>query len=457
MPITGLHLFHIDLSVEDNYSIAYLLTKCDNILFLFLIDPQQFYLNNTNKLYFSESARDFLYECLIDLDEDIRRKTDNKNCLHIRYKAEFIDFCVRNKIDVVGWNALYSIYSLKRDNEYKAELARNGIGVYVDHSHYLIHPVVYVNDKPVIYRRFGDYYKYYSKLSPPKSKNNNINHTKTTEKPKPFHIKKKKYWIEGTRECLKDLIKKFRTSKQDENSMHSAHLQFGTMTVRQAYYMFPEKKRYKIQTFWRSYMLLLQRFYTGHFDYKTVYKTYDPRFLKIKWKNNATLSRKFWEGNSGLPIIDAFVRQLIKMNYMLNRGRLLVSFAAIKLLHDNPLDDKYQWSGALVFGRLLRDGSSFSNNNNWLFQLGIIDYSGFRFGKAGSFGGRKYDISVKYNKQFIPLIKEFIPELSHLLDKELMNWEKYDDKEKKRLAPKYPTPILDYDKRLAEWYKLTKI
>ena len=176
---TALIIFRCDLSIIDNLCIYDAIQhKHDNILFLLLINPEQFYLNNKNKNYFSEKARNFFALALINLNNEIYNITNKKNNLILLIEHNnntLIDFCKKYSINSVYWNKLYSIYSLNRDSHNKQILEKNNIKVFENLNHYYITPI----DHNKIYKVFSAFYKFYSKTKINNIKfNNEITSTK---------------------------------------------------------------------------------------------------------------------------------------------------------------------------------------------------------------------------------------------------------------------------------------
>jgi deoxyribodipyrimidine photolyase len=127
----ALIIFRCDLSIIDNLCIYDAIQhKHNNILFLILINPEQFYLNNKNKNYFSQKARDFFALATINLNNEIYTITNKKNNLILlieENKFTLINFCKKYSIHSVYWNKLFSIYSINRDNTNKKILEDNNI------------------------------------------------------------------------------------------------------------------------------------------------------------------------------------------------------------------------------------------------------------------------------------------------------------------------------------------
>ncbi|MYJ47625.1 MAG: deoxyribodipyrimidine photo-lyase [Acidimicrobiales bacterium] len=92
-----------------------------------------------------------------------------------------------------------------------------------------------------------------------------------------------------------------------------------------------------------------------------------PGYDRIEWRDGALADRDFaaWTaGRSGIPIVDAAMRQLSATGWMHNRLRMI---AASFLVKDLLID----WRrGERWFGRLLCDGDAAQNAGNWQWCAG---------------------------------------------------------------------------------------
>jgi deoxyribodipyrimidine photo-lyase len=84
-----------------------------------------------------------------------------------------------------------------------------------------------------------------------------------------------------------------------------------------------------------------------------------------QWKTNLDLINRWKNGTTGIPIIDAFMRELKFSGFMSNRGRQIVaSFLT--------LDLKQDWRyGAQHFEETLIDHDVHSNYASWNFAAGL--------------------------------------------------------------------------------------
>jgi deoxyribodipyrimidine photo-lyase len=462
----GLVIHHTDLSVNDNLCVNNAIEdKCDNILFLMLIRPDQIYLNEHNKHYFSSKACSIFLEATKNLNSEILSLTKNKNNLIMLIEKEntLVDFCKKNKITNVYWNKTFSEYSVRRDTHYKKELENINIKVKENDDHYYIVP----QEPDKQYKVFSAYLKHYSKKKIPELKQNNISHTENYTKIKyDFSILKVKLetdydmYIEPTTKKALELIKDFNSSKKELVSFLSKHIQFNIGgSIRWYAHMLKQKKRLIIQLFWRSFYTNIGQYQCNIFNSPQIYNILDPRYNKIKWINNQNEAKQFWNAQSGYLYLDAHIRMLHATGYNYNMARLIIMSTAIKVLAFDPFS-KLEYAPQTAYSRLLGDCSSALMVGNVLWLIGVYDTGFNRFTK-GLLYGRMFlaPIRMKDNKEFeldIQVIREYIPEVKHLNNKEICKWHTYNDSQRKELLrdniKTYPNKLLfNFEDNVKRW------
>ena len=99
----------------------------------------------------------------------------------------------------------------------------------------------------------------------------------------------------------------------------------------------------------------------AHWPYVCMSKAFNYEYNDIEWGYDDERFRRWCEGRTGFPIVDAAMRQLNTMGYMHNRCRMIVaSFLAKDLLIDWRMGEMY-------FMEHLIDGDFASNNGGWGF------------------------------------------------------------------------------------------
>ncbi len=100
---------------------------------------------------------------------------------------------------------------------------------------------------------------------------------------------------------------------------------------------------------------------------RTAWENHDARFDAMRHDTGKTAKEKFrrWcDGMTGFPIVDAGMRQLIATGWMHNRARMIVASFLVKDLH------LPWWWGAHFFLHHLIDGDLASNNHGWQWAAG---------------------------------------------------------------------------------------
>jgi deoxyribodipyrimidine photo-lyase len=79
------------------------------------------------------------------------------------------------------------------------------------------------------------------------------------------------------------------------------------------------------QLYWRQFFFILSRFNYNKYSFT------DEFFPHVKWRNNIIESKALWSGNTGFPLIDCGVRQLLQTGYMHNHARMYVASIACNI------------------------------------------------------------------------------------------------------------------------------
>jgi deoxyribodipyrimidine photo-lyase len=160
--------------------------------------------------------------------------------------------------------------------------------------------------------------------------------------------------------------------------------------------------------------------------------SYQPKFRNIKWRKSTADFKKWCDGQTGFPVVDACMRQLNATGYMHNRGRMIVANFIVKtLLLDWHLGETY-------FAQKLTDYDPASNNGNWQGISGTgVDMKPYYRDMNPWIQSIKFD----YRAEFI---KRWVPELAEVDAGDIHRWHTSCDYEKNR-GIKYPRPMVDYD------------
>jgi deoxyribodipyrimidine photo-lyase len=91
---------------------------------------------------------------------------------------------------------------------------------------------------------------------------------------------------------------------------------------------------------------------------------FNPSLANIAWLNNESDFEAWKEGQTGIPIVDAAMRQLREIGWMHNRARMIVASYLVK---DLLID--WRWGEAYFMEQLL-DGDQAANNGGWQWTAG---------------------------------------------------------------------------------------
>jgi deoxyribodipyrimidine photo-lyase len=195
-------------------------------------------------------------------------------------------------------------------------------------------------------------------------------------------------------------------------------------------------------TYWLVFELLWRDFFQFQFA-KHGATVFSPGGIRertdIDWRDPATddtAARRFerWAaGETGIPFVDANVRELNRTGYMSNRGRQVVaSFLANNLRVD--------WRrGAAHFETQLVDYDPASNYGNWAYVAGVGNDSRDRYFDVLK-QARTYDEHAEYVSHWLPELAPLPPEYAHepwaLSERERADYGV-------ELGIDYPRPVVD--------------
>jgi deoxyribodipyrimidine photo-lyase len=217
----------------------------------------------------------------------------------------------------------------------------------------------------------------------------------------------------------------------DFSSKLSAWLSLGCVSPRKIYHevrLYEEKVLKNESTYWVIFELIWRDYF------HLVALKYGIRLFKrcgiqhdlIKtWRQNREEFQKWMDGETGVPFVDANMRELKETGFMSNRGRQIVASFFTK---DLKLE---WWWGAMYFESALIDYDVCSNWGNWNYIAGIGNDPRpnryFHVLKQAD----KYDTNAEY-------VKKWVPELKSLTKEEIGQLYVFDNE----VNINYPKPIV---------------
>lgn len=146
----------------------------------------------------------------------------------------------------------------------------------------------------------------------------------------------------------------------DSTSYLSPHLRFGTVSIRKLVNWAVRKNQvFLSELIWREFFMQI----LFHFP-KVQNRNFKAAYDGIEWRNDEADFKRWCEGKTGYPMVDAGMRQLNETGYMHNRVRMVVaSFLCKHLLIE------WQW-GEAYFAEKLLDYEMAANVGNWQWAAG---------------------------------------------------------------------------------------
>ncbi|MGM0399292.1 MAG: cryptochrome/photolyase family protein [Halobacteriota archaeon] len=223
----------------------------------------------------------------------------------------------------------------------------------------------------------------------------------------------------------------------------SQDLKFGLLGVREVYEATERAKssatssedRESVREFQRQ--LAWREFYAQVLTYhpETVTENFKSYTNPIAWKQDPEALEAWKRGQTGYPIVDAGMRQLLAEGYMHNRVRMIVaSFLTKDLLVD--WREGYRW-----FRDRLVDHDTANDVGGWQWaaSTGTDAQPYFRIFNPMT-QGERYDPEAQYISEYVEELRDVDAEIIH-------DWTDLSPSQREDEAPAYPAPIVDHADR----------
>jgi deoxyribodipyrimidine photo-lyase len=473
----GLFLFRRDLRIVDNIGFSNALRDCDTVYPCFIFTPEQVSSKNAYK---SNNCIQFMIESLCDLDQQIKSETGGNGrliCVYGGYMEKIKELVKTLHITHIYFNEDYTPYSKKRDKEIAGLCDKMDIHCVTFHDYLLYKPGDILTGSGKPYQKYTPFYeKVMEKIhrTPPLSPMKK--HTKSVyAKVKKGHggldnelnvslvaLTAKFIGKEGMNEKLnvhggrklgiKQMEKALNGSQEKydekrdtfmyETTYMSAYLKFGCVSVREFYSgivrKYGKNSGLVRELIWREFFMHVL------YAYPELLKgAFIEKYRGIQWRHSTSDFNKWKSGNTGVPLVDACMRQMNTTGYMHNRGRMVVAtFLTKTLLLNWQLGEKY-------FAQTLVDYDPASNNGNWqsIASTGV-DMKPYYRDMNPYIQSAKFDKDAEY-------VKKWVPELENVSSRDIHHWETA-CLEKRNEHVKYSKPMVNYAEQKELMLKLYK-
>ena len=450
----SLFIFRRDYRIVDNLGLIKCCEESDQVIPVFCFDPNQY--NKKKNPYYGENSFRFLIESLRDLEGQLAAVDSKLHFLQGNPDTEIAQLASEQQCDAVFFNQDYTPYATERDAKIKDSLEENGIDLIAVSDSYLTTPGSVCTGSGGPYKVFTPFRRKAVEQEvskPQKFSSNNLIRVRSK------HIENKSILddlgpsgessrqVGGRTNALEKLsnISEFSNYSADRNTPAimgttelSAHLKFGTISIREVYWEIIEKlsgnSQLLTELYWRDfYAHLLHAFpYVLGDEFKDKYQGME--WFGVEGQDDSDLLVAWQQGQTGFPIVDAGMRQLLTEGWMHNRVRMIVASFLVKDLH---LDWR---EGERWFAKNLVDYDPASNNGGWQWaaSTGADSVPYFRIFNPWT-QQKKFDTNCEY-------VKKYIPELNKLDNKVIHKLGEQSDEELSLILKNinYPKPIVNH-------------
>ncbi len=388
--------FRRDLRLQDNVGLSKALKGKHPVfpIFIFDTDILKELPNDDARVCFIHTTLQSMHKELVKLGSSLKIYLGKP----MEVWASIIkDWDVQNVIT----NRDYEPYALKRDEEVEDFLSKNEVGFYTYKDQVIFEKdeITKADGLPyTVYTPFKN--KWYANFEPYMIDVAAVDTTKFVKCTLDFPTLKEIGFTESeikvrpfTIDNLENYAEERNLPAVDSTSYLSPHLRFGTIGIRELM----QRLGMKNQTFineliWREFFMQI----LYHFP-RVVNNNFRPKYDGIKWRNNKAEFKKWCDGQTGYPMVDAGMRQLNESGYMHNRVRMVTaSFLVKHLLID------WKW-GEAYFAQKLLDYDLSANNGNWQWAAGTGCDAAPYFRVFNPITQLdKFDKEHKYVKKWIP-------------------------------------------------------
>jgi len=360
----------------------------------------------------------------------------------------------------VYWNRLYEPAIRQRDQKIHDPLQKRGVDVTIGNAALLFEPWIPKTKQGGPFKVFTPFWRNvreHWQPRPPSRAPRRIRSMQVSGSigvddlkllPKiPWDAKFPKFWTPGEQGAQRRLaaflsrgLRDYKNGRdlpaENSTSCLSPHLHFGEIGPRQIAWRLHTDRSTNAETYlrelgWREFSHHLLHHFPTSPD-----RNLDRKFEKFPWAGrNANAMRRWQRGLTGIPIVDAGMRQLWATGWMHNRVRMLVASFLCKNLRQHCLE------GARWFWDTLVDADLANNTQGWQWTAGSgADAAPYFRIFNPALQGKRFDPQGAY-------VKRWVPELEHVPARFVhAPWD--DPNVSERLN--YPKPIVDLGQSRAD-------
>lgn len=454
---TAILWFRQDLRLRDNPALLHAVRNNYQVLPVFILDDV-----NAGTWKRGAASRWWLHQSLKELNVSLENKMVflSGNPLDI-----LLEIIKASKASAVFWNRCYEPWRTARDKRIKENLKTLNIDAQSFNASLLWEPWEVKKSDGTPYKVFTPYFrKGCLTLPDPQRPENAPEQIRFTEPPMQtklddlglmskiqWYAEMARVWEPGEPGAQKRLaafldngLKGYKEGRNrpdwEKVSRLSPHLHFGEISPRQVWHdtraagiaknLETDTDHFCSELGWRefSYSLL---YYCENLPEKPLQK----KFSAFPWQNIPGNFEAWKKGRTGIPIVDAGMRQLWRTGWMHNRVRMIVASLLIKNMRTDWREGERWFWDTLVDADLANNAASWQ----WVAGCGADAAPYFRIFNPVT-QGQKFDPEGAY-------VREYVPEIKNLPDDYIHNpWQAPHDilaAAKITLGQTYPHPVVD--------------
>lgn len=393
--------FRRDLRIEDNAALYYALKDEFPVQPVFIFDREIL-----DKLEDKDDARvTFIHNEIERLSGELKERGVN---LDVRYGTPeqiWKDLSEDYNIGRLYANKDYEPYARERDKSVYEFLQEKGIKFVAKKDQVIFEKDEVLKSDGTPYRVYTPYSKLWKEtlddyqLKPYPSEN--INNWHQSDSKQVISLEEMGFERSGIdfpdRELDKSVVEAYHDKRDIPavrgTSRISVHLRFGTVSIRKlAKDAMALNEKYLNELIWRDFYAAI----LWHFP-DVVDHNFNRKYDGVQWRDSEEDFKKWSDGNTGYPIVDAGMRELNSTGFMHNRVRMITaSFLTKHLLID------WKW-GETYFARKLLDFDLASNNGGWQWAAGTgVDAQPYFRVFNPTSQMEKFDKDRKYVRKWVP-------------------------------------------------------
>ena len=450
----GIVWFRSDLRIDDNPALNAALSNCDEVLAVYIFSQSQWEIHNESNI-----KQEFLFNNLTSLEESLLKlnipliamNTDSYKTL----PKDLLNFVIEQKIENIFWNNEFGVNESERDVAVEKNLNENNVQISRFDDQVIYQPGFLKTGQgnpfsvftPFKRRWIENFEMDFLDIDKPKhaKEPNLVKSDLSILKFTKTHDAKIDLWPAGEG-AAQDRLANFLSSKVksysekrnspilDGTSRISPYLALGILSPKRCILEGLKLNNFEFtsgnkgickwidEIVWREFYRNIMH----SFPRVSKNKPFKPDTESIQWRHSDKELEAFYTGNTGFPIVDAGIRQMLAEGWMHNRLRMVVAmFFTKNMLHDWRLGERF-------FMQNLIDGDFSSNNGGWQWSAstGTDAAPYFRIFNPIT-QSQNFDPSGEFIKQHIPELKGLSSKEIHFPQADLLT--SFD----------YPTPILD--------------